>query len=201
MMDLFDTPVLPGLSTTSDLVTANEEASMIAAIDATDLSPFRFQGWTGKRLTTSYGWTYHFDTGRMNQGAPLPNWLLPFRDRAACFARLPAEALVQALLIRYGPGAGIGWHKDRPAFEHAIGLSLGAAAVMRFRRRRGNGFERATLPLDPRGPTTWPARPGMIGNIASPRWMGRAGRSRSGVLQNRHREYRSGLRTSNPRRR
>jgi alkylated DNA repair protein (DNA oxidative demethylase) len=59
--------------------------------------------------------------------------------------------LVQALLIRYGPSAGIGWHKDRPAFEHVIGLSLGAAAVMRFRRRRGTGFERAKLPLEPRG--------------------------------------------------
>ncbi|MBR0684080.1 alpha-ketoglutarate-dependent dioxygenase AlkB [Roseomonas eburnea] len=152
MMDLFGTRVLPGLSTSGDLVTAEEEASLIAAIDATEeLSPFRFQGWTGKRLTASYGWTYDFDTGRMKQAVPLPDWLLPFRDRAACFARLPAEALVQALLIRYGPGTGIGWHKDRPAFDHVIGLSLGAAAVMRLRRRRGTGFERAKLPLEPRG--------------------------------------------------
>lgn len=151
MMDLFDTPVLPGLDTAGELVTPGEERALIAAIDAADLSPFRFQGWIGKRLTASYGWTYDFDTGRLSQGKPLPDWLLPFRDRAARFAGLEPEALVQALLIRYGPGAGIGWHKDRPSFEHVVGISLGAPAVMRFRRRQGSRFERASLPLEPRG--------------------------------------------------
>ena len=58
---------------------------------------------------------------------------------------------MQALLIRYDPGAGIGWHKDRPAFEHVIGVSLGAPTTMRFRRRRGGRFERVNVPLAPRG--------------------------------------------------
>jgi alkylated DNA repair protein (DNA oxidative demethylase) len=58
---------------------------------------------------------------------------------------------VQALLIRYDPGAGIGWHQDRPIFEHIVGLSLGSQTTMRFRRRRGERFDRATLPLECRG--------------------------------------------------
>ena len=82
--------------------------------------------------------------------APIPDWLLPLRSRAAGFAGLPADALVQVLLTRYDPGAGIGWHRDRPVFEHVIGLSLGAPAVMRFRRRKPGGFERATAALAPR---------------------------------------------------
>jgi DNA oxidative demethylase len=45
MLDLFNTPVLPGLASTSDFVTQMEEQALIAAIDAADLSPFRFQGW------------------------------------------------------------------------------------------------------------------------------------------------------------
>jgi alkylated DNA repair protein (DNA oxidative demethylase) len=151
MLDLFNAPVLPGLTSTSDFVTETEEQSLIAAIDAADLSPFRFQGWTGKRLTVSYGWNYDFDTGRLRRGDPLPDWLLPFRDRAALCAGLPRDDLVQALLIRYDPGAGIGWHKDRPVFEHVIGLSLGAPATMRFRRRRGDRFDRVNVSLDPRG--------------------------------------------------
>ena len=53
MPDLFGAPVLPGLAATDDLVSAGEEQTLIAAIDATGLSPFRFQGWTGKRLTVS----------------------------------------------------------------------------------------------------------------------------------------------------
>ena len=123
---------------------------LIEAIDETELSPFRFQGWTGKRLTSSYGWSYDFDKGRLDRGEPLPPWLLPIRNRAAAFARLPAADLVQALLIRYDPGAGIGWHRDRPAFEDVVGLSLGAPAIMRFRRRIGTRFERVGVPLPPR---------------------------------------------------
>ena len=81
---------------------------------------------------------------------PLPGWLLPIRDRAACFAQLDPILLIQALLIRYDPGAGIGWHRDRPVYEDVIGISLGEPATMRFRRRRDGGFERAAIPLDPR---------------------------------------------------
>jgi len=151
MLDLFATPMLPGLAAADDFVSGDEERALIAAIDAADLSPFRFQGWTGKRLTVSFGWVYDFDLGRLSRGEPFPEWLLPFRDRAAGFAGLAPSALEQALLIRYDPGAGIGWHKDRPAFEHVVGVSLGAAATMRFRRRHGVGFQRVSAPLPPRG--------------------------------------------------
>jgi DNA oxidative demethylase len=150
MPDLFNAPMLPGPASRSDFVTAAEEQALIAAIDAAELSPFRFQGWTGKRLTASFGWRYDFDAGRLRRGDPLPGWLLPFRDRAAHFAGLPKDALVQALLIRYDPAAGIGWHKDRPTFEHVVGPSLGAPAILRFRRRRGEKFERVNMPLEPR---------------------------------------------------
>lgn len=150
--DLFaaSAPILPGLSVLPDAVSAEEERALIAAIDATGPTPFRFQGWLGKRLTTSFGWSYDFDRGRLAEAAAMPDFLLPVRARAAAFAGLEPEALVQALLIRYDPGAGIGWHRDRPQFEHVVGLSLGAPATMRFRRRRDGGFERATLPLEPR---------------------------------------------------
>src|SRR3546814_3843082 len=55
-----------------------------------------------------------------------------------------------ALIIRYNPGAGIGWHKDRLVFEHVIGISLGAPASLRLRRRVDGKFERARAPLAPR---------------------------------------------------
>ena len=148
--DLFGTEILPGLSSVDDLVSPAEEAELIAAIDAAPLAPFRFQGWTGKRLTASYGWTYDFDAARFAEAEPLPDWLLPLRDRAAAFAGLEPPAFAHALLIRYDPGAGIGWHRDRPVFDHVAGISLGAPAVMRFRRRMAAGFERRSLPLVPR---------------------------------------------------
>jgi alkylated DNA repair dioxygenase AlkB len=54
------------------------------------------------------------------------------------------------LLIRYDPGAGIGWHRDRPQFGKVFGLSLGAPAKLRLRRRTPGGFERRAAVLEPR---------------------------------------------------
>jgi alkylated DNA repair dioxygenase AlkB len=148
--DLFADNGPPGLSQAEEIVTAVEEQALIAAIDATELAPFRFHGFEGRRLTASFGWRYDFDTGRFGPAAPIPDWLMPLRERAARFARMASDDLVQALLIRYDPGAGIGWHRDRPIFEHVVGISLGAPAILRFRRRRADGFDRAAADLAPR---------------------------------------------------
>jgi len=148
--DLFDTAVLPGFAYGDDMISAEEERALIAHIDSSALSPFRFQQWTGKRLTQSYGWSYDFASGRFAPTEPMPAWLEPFKVRAAHFAGLKPTDLVQALLIRYDPGAGIGWHRDRPVFEHVIGMSLGEPAKMRFRRRIGTKFERVSALLAPR---------------------------------------------------
>ena len=148
--DLFGAPGLPGLRYGDARIAAEEESALIAAIDRLDLHPFRFQGWLGKRLTTSFGWRYDFDDASFTRGTAIPEWLLPVRDRAAHFAGLPPTDFEHALLIRYDPGAGIGWHRDRPVFEHVIGVSLGNPATLRFRRRRPGGFDRFAAPLAPR---------------------------------------------------
>ena len=148
--DLFGGAGLPGLSQADAFVTPNEEQVLIASIDVVELSPFRFHGWLGRRLTASYGWQYDFDNASFAPAEAIPDWLLPVRAKAARFAGLEPDELVQALLIRYDPGAGIGWHRDRPVFEHVLGISLGAPATMRFRRRKPGGFERASARLAPR---------------------------------------------------
>jgi len=148
--DLFGGAGLPGLSQADAFVTPNEEQVLIASIDVVELSPFRFHGWLGRRLTASYGWQYDFDNASFAPAEAIPDWLLPVRAKAARFAGLEPDELVQALLIRYDPGAGIGWHRDRPVFEHVLGISLGAPATMRFRRRKPGGFERASALLAPR---------------------------------------------------
>jgi len=148
--DLFDRPVLPGLAYGDGIVSLEEERTLIAHMDQQSLAPFRFQGWLGKRLTASFGWHYDFDNARFGPADPMPEWLLPLKARAAGFAGLDDADLVQALLIRYDKGAGIGWHRDRPVFEHVVGISLAVPATMRFRRRTGQGFERASVPMAPR---------------------------------------------------
>lgn len=148
---LFDLPLLPGLSFQDGFVSPDEERALIEEFGRAPLTPFLFHGHEGKRLTHSYGWRYDFQDGSFREAEPIPPWLEPLRRRAASFAGLAAEQLVHALIIRYDPGAGIGWHKDRPVFERVIGVSLGGAAEMAFRRRLGERrFERVKLPLPPR---------------------------------------------------
>lgn len=139
-----------GLAYRVDAIEPDEEKRLIALIDALPLTPFRFQGWLGKRLTHSFGWSYDFDKGEAAAASPMPQWIMPIQQMAADFAGLRQEDLSQALLIRYDPGAGIGWHRDRPIFEDVLGISLGAPAALRFRRRTDVGFDRCALPLQPR---------------------------------------------------
>ena len=132
------------------IVTPEEERELIAAIDAVRLAPFQFKGWLGKRLSASFGWRYDFAGAGLQPAEPIPEWLLPLRARTARFARLEPGDLAHVLLLRYDPGAGIGWHRDRPVFDHVLGVSLGAPATLRLRRRKGAAFERASQHLPAR---------------------------------------------------
>jgi DNA oxidative demethylase len=147
---LFADPVIPGLELQDEFISEGEERALIAHIDELGLSPFQFQGWTGKRLTRSFGWRYDFDDASFTQAEPIPPWLLPIRERAAALAGLMPHEFAHALVIRYDAGAGIGWHRDRPQFDKVVGISLGAPTMMRFRQRTESGFRRANVRLEPR---------------------------------------------------
>ena len=122
-----------------------EEQALLERFESLEFTPFAFQGWTGKRETVSFGWRYDFNDARMHVAPPLPDFLLPLRARAAEFAGLMDQKLEQALVIRYDPGAGIGWHRDRPVFDRVVGVSLSSACVLRFRRRAAHTFQRYSL--------------------------------------------------------
>jgi alkylated DNA repair dioxygenase AlkB len=139
-----------GLRYAPEFLGEPEEAELARRMAALPFKPFEFQGFTGKRETVSFGWSYRFDGSGLAETAPIPEWLLPVRARAAAFAGLAAEALEHALLIRYGEGAGLGWHRDRPVFGAVIGISLLSPAPLRFRRKAGAKWERFTLPAAPR---------------------------------------------------
>lgn len=140
----------PGLEFREEFITPEEEAELLRHAEALSFAPFQFHGWEGKRETVSFGWRYDFNDARMHEAAPIPDFLLPLRERAAGFARLEPAMLEQALVIRYGVGAGIGWHLDRPVFDKVVGISLAAPCVLRFRRRTERGFERFPLRAAPR---------------------------------------------------
>ena len=148
--DLFAEPLLAGVEYRPDFISRDEEAALIAQLNAMDLAPFRFQGWTGNRKTQSFGWRYDFDDASFSLTEQIPEWLEPLRYKAAAFAGVAPDEIDHALLARYDPGAGIGWHKDRSVFDRVVGVSLYSPATLRFRQRTGSGFNRFSLRVEPR---------------------------------------------------
>ena len=148
--DLFGEPLIAGLEYRPDFISEVQERDLIGHLSSEQLSPFRFHGWTGKRLTRPLGWRYDFDDASFAPAEPIPDWLEPLRTKAAGFAGVTPEAFAHVLLVRYDPGAGIGWHRDRPQFETVVGISLGSPATLRFRRRKVGGFDRANIEVLPR---------------------------------------------------
>ncbi|HEX9965433.1 MAG TPA: alpha-ketoglutarate-dependent dioxygenase AlkB [Allosphingosinicella sp.] len=151
--DLFEKPPPPapaGLVYAAGLVGPDEEEALAGRIAALPFKPFEFHGFTGNRRTVSFGLHYAFDGSGLREAEPIPDWLRPLRARAAALAGLEPEAFVHALVIEYAPGAGIGWHRDRPVFGDVAGISLLAPAPLRFRRRAGAKWERFTLTAEPR---------------------------------------------------
>jgi len=139
-----------GLRYAPDFISGTEEAELARRIESLEFRPFEFRGFLGKRQTVSFGWSYRFDGSGLGAAAPIPDWLMPVRERAASFAGLSPEALEHALLVKYDEGAGLGWHRDRPVFGDVIGISLLSPAPLRFRRRAGSKWQRFTLPAEPR---------------------------------------------------
>jgi alkylated DNA repair protein (DNA oxidative demethylase) len=139
-----------GMIYRSELIDRDAEADLAARMAELPFAPFQFHGFEGNRRTVSYGFHYAFDGSGLRETAAIPDWLLPVRREAAALAGLPPDALEHALLIEYAPGAGIGWHRDRPVFGDVVGISLLAPARLRFRRKAADKWERKTVLAEPR---------------------------------------------------
>lgn len=149
---LFDLPTtaLPdGLRYAEGVLSAAEQTALVEAFADLPFKPFDFHGFRGNRQVISYGWRYDFGAATLRETDALPAFLEPCRRAAAAFAGMAPEAFPHALITEYAPGAGIGWHRDRPEFDRIVGLSFASPAVLRLRRRRGKGWERAALSLNP----------------------------------------------------
>ena len=130
-----------GLVYQPELISPADEDALITRVRELPFKEFEFHGYLGKRRVVSFGWQYEFSgAGRLRKADNIPKFLLPLRKRAATFAKLKPDELQHVLVIEYGPGAGIGWHRDRPVFGEVIGISLLAPCVLRFRKKIDEGL-------------------------------------------------------------
>jgi alkylated DNA repair dioxygenase AlkB len=133
-----------------DIVTEEEEATLVSSLEQLDLKPFEFQGHLGNRRVVSFGLKYDYGRRAVEQASAMPAFLNDLLVRIAEFAGLDPDAFRQVGVNEYRPGAGIGWHKDKAQFGIVVGVSLLAPATMRFRRADGSRWNRISHTLKPR---------------------------------------------------
>jgi alkylated DNA repair dioxygenase AlkB len=140
-----------GLQYLPDFISEAEEGRLIEAIERLEFSEVRMHGIAAKRRTAHFGWIYGYESWRITPGPPIPEFLLPLRDRVAELLKIEAAALAEVLVTKYPPDAVIGWHRDAPMFGPAVvGVSLLAACRMRFQRGKGAARETYALAVEPR---------------------------------------------------
>jgi alkylated DNA repair dioxygenase AlkB len=143
----------PGLRYEPAWLSAAEEAGLIAIVRQLPLQQARYKAYTARRRVHSFGGEFDYDSHELRPAAPLVDALLPLRKRVACWAGLPAAALVHTLVAEYAPGTPLGWHRDVPDFEDVFGVSLGSAALLRLRPwppRQPTRADILRLPVEPR---------------------------------------------------
>ena len=139
-----------GFSYYQGLLSGDEESALVAGVRAIDFAAVAMRGQIARRRTAHFGWVYGYESWRITPGPPLPEFLLPLRERVAAVAGVDAAALAEVLVTEYPAGAAIGWHRDAPQFGVVIGVSLLSACRMRFQRGRGAERETRAVTLEPR---------------------------------------------------
>ena len=139
-----------------NFISEAEEQGLIREIQKLHLTPFKYYQFTGKRRTASFGWQYEFGTSEITTAPDMPAFLLPVRTRAGNLFNIDPNNLIQASIVEYSTGSPIGWHRDISHFGVVVGISLGAACRMRFRKynrvrsKNSNRDEILSIELQPR---------------------------------------------------
>jgi alkylated DNA repair dioxygenase AlkB len=144
------TPALDGFAYRENILTPAEEAALISAFETVTFEPFQFRGFIGKRRVASFGWKYDFNRTRLCEAPAIPDFLLELQSKVAAMHGCDNGAFDQVSISEYEPGAGIGWHKDRPLFGDVVGISLQASCRFRLRRKTSDAWERKSFEAAPR---------------------------------------------------
>lgn len=149
-LPLFGAETPAGFVFKPDFLTGDEEAGLLAHLNAVEYSAFTMRGVTARRRVKDFGYRYSFDSRAISEGPPVPPFLLPLREKAAALADVEPDALAEALIIEYQPGATIGWHRDAPPFGIIVGISLGSSCTFKLRPYGVAGAKAIAFELPPR---------------------------------------------------
>lgn len=131
-------------------LTGEEHGELVRLVSAMRFGEVVIRGQAAKRQVVHLGFLYGYESWELKPGPSIPPELQWLRHRCGELAQIPGERFDEALVSRYPPGAGIGWHRDAPMFgSKVVGVSLLASSIMRFQRKVGGVRYTHDLELEP----------------------------------------------------
>ena len=127
---LFEPDTPPGFLYQADFISEHEEHRLVDDISRVAFSSFEMRGVVARRRVAFFGASYDAGSAEI---PPIPDFLLPLRERVAELANRDAAEFAMALINEYPPGAPIGWHRDAPQYDIVAGVSLLSPCRMKFR--------------------------------------------------------------------
>ncbi len=143
-------PLPEGFVYRPEFLSQEEERALLDRIRSLAFGEVRMHGVVAKRRVIHFGWLYGYESFRLMPGPPMPDFLMPLRDRCAGAAAVAGDDLAEALITEYRPGAVIGWHRDAPPFGIVVAVSLAGTCRFRFRRGETGSRETAEAEVAPR---------------------------------------------------
>jgi len=129
-----------GLELSLDVIDETLERETAAAIQACSLEPMIIHDNPSRRRVAHFGVSYTAATRSTGAAPPIPEVFLYVVRKAARALGAEEVGFEEVLVTDYPAGAGIGSHRDAPAFGRVIGISLLSPCTLRF--ARGSGLSR-----------------------------------------------------------
>lgn len=135
----------------AEFLSEAEERELLDRMAGLTFDPIVMRGQVARRRALHYGVGYGYQDRAVTPAPAMPDWLTSMRAGAASLAQLAPDDLAEILVSQYQVGATIGWHRDAPMFGPVvIGVSLGAACRLRFRRSLAAEQQAFEIELPPR---------------------------------------------------
>lgn len=138
---------IAGFAYEADAISPKDHDAITRQLASEPFMSLKMRGQLSRRRIVSYGLSFLPYLTSLPPAPPIPDYLLPLRQIAACLAGVEEAALRQALITCYPKGSEIGWHVDHSDFGDTIVVaSFVGPATLFLRERRATAVEHRVLP-------------------------------------------------------
>jgi alkylated DNA repair dioxygenase AlkB len=144
------TSLPPGMTYEDAFLTPAEEQALIHDVESLAFGHVEMHGVVARRRVSHFGVGYEYNSRNLREALPLPGFLDALGRKVEAHLGLDDGELREVLVTEYRPDAGIGWHRDAPAFGLVAGVSLLSACRFKMRPMPGAPGEPFELRVEPR---------------------------------------------------